>query len=197
MNFLAHIFLSKGDESITIGNFIADSVRGKDFSEYPERVAKGIMLHRYIDTFTDQHEIVRSSKDLIRKEYGHWSGVIVDIYYDHYLAANWKDYHHVPLETFAGNFYELLNANHELLPKKVQNFLPYMIEQDWLSSYATIEGISRIFYQMNNRTKGKSKMDFAPMDLVIYYQQLEEHFQEFMQELMDYVEGIFPKKKAP
>ncbi|GAL00009.1 acyl carrier protein phosphodiesterase [Nonlabens ulvanivorans] len=89
MNYLAHIYLSGNDTELRIGNFIADSVRGKDFTMFPERVAQGIILHRHIDTFTDSHPIVKLSKDLIRSEYGHWSSVIVDLYYDHFLAANW------------------------------------------------------------------------------------------------------------
>lgn len=192
MNFLAHIYLSKTDQQIKIGNFIADSVKGKDFSAFPDRVAEGIMLHRYIDTYTDQHPLVKSSKDLIRAEYGHWSGVIVDIYYDHFLATNWDDYHATPLPIYVQEFYELLEENHALLPKKVQNFLPYMIQQDWLTNYATVDGISRIFHQMNNRTRGKSKMNFAPIDLVKYYNELERHFRAFMSDLLIYVDRIYP-----
>ena len=194
MNFLAHIFLSKDDPEIKIGNFIADSVRGKDFSKFPDRVAQGIMLHRYIDTYTDKHAIVRSSKDLIRENYGHWSGVIVDIYYDHFLAANWSDFHPEPLEAYVQRFYDLLKDNHDILPKKVQGFMPYMLEHDWLTNYATVEGISRIFQQMNHRTKGKSSMDTAPTALVQNYNALESHFRAFMKELVPYVASVFPEK---
>lgn len=188
MNYLAHIYLSYEDKDLRIGNFIADSVKGSDFSDFPKKVTKGIILHRHIDTFTDTHKIVKQSKDLIRGEYGHWSGVIVDIYYDHFLAANWTDFHHTPLDLFVQEFYDDLKQHHNILPDRVQRFLPYMINQNWLFNYATVEGISGIFEQMNHRTKGKSNMDFAPIDLLIYYNQLEKHFRLFFKDLTKFVE---------
>jgi acyl carrier protein phosphodiesterase len=192
MNYLAHVYLSKDDPKIKVGNFIADSVRGKDFSEFPDRVGQGIVLHRLIDTYTDTHPIVKASKDLIREEYGHWSGVIVDIYYDHFLAANWSDFHDVPLDVFVADFYELLQDHPAWLPDRVIKFMPFMIQQNWLLSYATVEGISDIFNQMNRRTKGKSKMNFAPVDLVKYYEELEQHFRIFMKDLREYVNDVYP-----
>lgn len=192
MNYLAHIYLSGNDIDLRIGNFIADSVRGKDFSMFPHRVGQGIMLHRYIDTFTDSNATVKLSKDLIRGEYGHWSSVIVDIYYDHFLAANWSDYHPQPLDLYVEKFYQDLNDHHSILPEKVQNFMPYMIEHNWLNSYATVEGISRIFNQMNHRTKNRSKMNFAPIELVKYYNEMEGHFRVFMKELQVHVKQVWP-----
>lgn len=183
MNYLAHIYLSGNDTELRIGNFIADSVRGKDFSMFPERVAQGIILHRHIDTFTDSHPVVKLSKNLIRSEYGHWSSVIVDIYYDHFLAANWFDFNDQPLDIYVQQFYNDLQEYYDILPKKVQNFLPYMIEQNWINSYATVDGISRIFHQMNHRTRNRSKMNFAPIELVKYYNEMERHFREFFEDL--------------
>jgi len=188
MNFLAHIYLSGNDTELSIGNFIADSVRGKDFSMFPDRVAQGIILHRHIDTFTDSHPIVKLSKDLIRSEYGHWSSVIVDIYYDHFLAANWSDFNDIPLEIYVQNFYTDLKEYYSILPDKVQGFLPYMVDQNWLNSYATIEGISRIFHQMNHRTKNRSKMNFAPIELVKFYNEMERHFRDFFEDLEFHVQ---------
>lgn len=188
MNYLAHIYLSGADTQLRIGNFIADSVRGKDFSMFPDRVAQGIILHRHIDTFTDSHPIVKKSKDLIRAEYGHWSSVIVDIYYDHFLAANWSTYSDTALDIYVQDFYSDLTKNYAILPTKVQQFMPYMIAHNWLYSYATVEGISRIFHQMNNRTKNRSKMNFAPIELVRCYNEMDGHFREFFDELTQYVQ---------
>jgi len=194
MNYLAHVYLSKDDPQIKTGNFIADSVRGSDFSKFPDRVGQGIVLHRLIDSYTDFHPKFRESKDLIRMEYGHWSGVIVDIYYDHFLAANWADFHPTPLKVYTRAFYDILDAHPEWLPEKVKRFLPYMVQQDWLLSYATVEGISTIFHQMNHRTKGRSKMNFAPIDLIKFYDVLEVHFREFMADLKIYVDSVYPDK---
>ncbi|MGJ8684288.1 MAG: ACP phosphodiesterase [Nonlabens sp.] len=187
MNYLAHIYLSGNDTELRIGNFIADSVRGKDFSMFPERIAQGIILHRHIDTFTDSHPTVKLSKDLIRSEYGHWSSVIVDIYYDHFLAAYWSDFHDEPLDSYVQQFYADLKNYYGVLPEKVQNFLPYMVDQNWLNSYATVEGISRIFHQMNHRTRNRSKMNFAPIELEKYYNEMERHFRDFFEDLQFHV----------
>lgn len=188
MNYLAHIYLSGNDTDLRIGNFIADSVRGKDFSMFPKRVAQGIILHRHIDTFTDSHPVVRLSKDLIRSEYGHWSSVIVDLYYDHFLAANWSDFDETPLDIYVDQFYQDLTENYQILPQKVKNFLPYMVEQNWLLNYATVEGISTIFNQMNHRTKNRSKMNFAPIELVKFYDVIERHFRDFFADLQFHVQ---------
>ena len=120
MNFLAHIYLSHDDDDIKIGNFIADSIRGKKYKNYPAQIQRGILLHRHIDTFTDAHPTVRQSTKRLHENYSHYSGVIVDILYDHFLAKNWKKYSDVPLETYVDDFYHLLEDNFDTLPLNVQ-----------------------------------------------------------------------------
>lgn len=183
MNYLAHIYLSGEDEQLKIGNFIADSVKGKKYDFFPERIQKGIILHRAIDTYTDSHPIVKKSVHRLFPVYSHYSAVIVDILYDHFLAANWTDYSDIPLEKYAADFYELLSANFENLPIRVQQFLPYMIEANWLVSYATVDGIGKILHQMDHRTKNKSNMKFAVKELKLYYSEFGEEFKSFFKDL--------------
>ena len=179
MNFLAHIYLSGDDEELILGNFIADSIKGKRYLHFPPGIQKGILLHRSIDHFTDTHPIVRKSSSKLHKNYSHYSGVIVDIFYDHFLASNWEKYSRVPLENFVADFYKLLQKNYELLPAPIQNFLPYMVAENWLLSYANIPGISRILYQMNIRTKNIVQMDRAVNELEEHYSEFEKEFSEF------------------
>ncbi len=183
MNFLAHIYLSGQDPELKIGNFIADSVKGKKFLEYPKRISQGITLHRKIDSYTDSHEIVKQSISRLSPKYGRYSSVIVDILYDHFLAANWKDYSATPLEQYTLDFYDLLHDYYEILPQKIQNFLPYMIRDNWLLSYATISGIGSVLSGMNRRTKNRSKMNFAVIELEQYYTDFEKEFRSFFEEL--------------
>ncbi len=183
MNFLAHIYLSGDDESITIGNFIADGIKGKKYMNFPPKIQKGILLHREIDTFTDRHPTVHKSTARLHKNYSHYSGVIVDIFYDHFLAKNWKDYHSQPLEEYVQDFYKMLKNNIDILPSRIQRMMPFMIEDNWLLSYATVPGINKILVQMNWRTKNKSKMDLAVIDLEKYYSEFEEEFTYFFSEL--------------
>lgn len=183
MNFLAHIYLSFGDDEITIGNFIADSIRGNKFKHLPDRVQKGIMLHRHIDTFTDAHPTVRKSTKRLHENYGHYSGIIVDIFYDHYLAKNWDVYSDTPLAVFVENFYDLLEDNYEILPIGVQRMMPYMISDNWIFNYSKMDGIARVLNGMNRRTKNKSKMNFAILDLETHYDKFEKEFTSFFEEL--------------
>ncbi|MBT0609156.1 acyl carrier protein phosphodiesterase [Aequorivita echinoideorum] len=190
MNFLAHIYLSGPEEDVIIGNFIADGIKGSRFEKFPPSVAKGILLHREIDTFTDSHEIVRQSTARLHKNYGHYSGVIVDILYDHFLAKNWNKYSKIPLDIYVENFYELLRKNFTELPPRIQKMMPYMIADNWLLSYASIEGIGQILAQMNVRTKGVAKMNLAVNELNQFYKEFENEFTLFFDELI-----LFSNKK--
>tara|TARA_R110000850_G_scaffold274786_2_gene412790 strand:+ start:20121 stop:20723 length:603 start_codon:yes stop_codon:yes gene_type:complete len=186
MNFLAHIYLSGTDEEIIIGNFIADGIKGKQYLKFPPGIQKGILLHREIDTFTDAHPIVRQSTKRLHKNYGHYSGIIVDILYDHFLAKNWNQYSKVPLTTFVENFYNLLHNHYHILPLRIQKMMPHMISDNWLLSYATIPGIGKILFQMNYRTQNKSKMNFAVEELELHYDDFENEFTLFFAELIPF-----------
>ena len=184
MNFLAHIYLSGDNDLIKIGNFMADGIRGKHFETYPIDVQKGIILHRAIDTFTDAHPIFRQSTKKLHEKYHHYAGVIVDVFYDHFLAKNWNTYSDEKLEEFVARFYQSLHDNHNILSEKTKGMMLYMIEHNWLVSYQTIEGINRILTQMDQRTKNESKMRFASQELTEYYEEFEAHFSEFFEELI-------------
>ncbi|TYB77292.1 DUF479 domain-containing protein [Bizionia saleffrena] len=184
MNFLAHIYLSGDNDGVTIGNFIADGIRGKKYRDYPEDIKTGILLHRQIDTFTDAHKTVRLSTKKLHKNYGHYSGIIVDILYDHFLAKNWSRYSNVPLADYVDDFYTLLNNNTEALPTRITNMMPYMMADNWILNYATIEGISQTLEGMNRRTKNKAQMNLAVNELIEFYDEFEEEFTAFFEELI-------------
>ena len=107
MNYLAHVYLSGTNDLIKIGNFMADSIKGNQYLNYEKEFQYGILLHRHIDSFTDSHPIYRQSKHRLHEKYGHYSGVIMDILYDHFLAKNWATYSRGKLEDFAVDFYHL------------------------------------------------------------------------------------------
>ena len=190
MNFLAHVYLSGLDEEKAIGNFIADSIRGKQYLEFPKGIQHGILLHREIDTYTDTHPIWRKDKKVLVPVYNHYAAVIIDMYYDHFLAKNWATYHNLPLATYAAEFYDTLERNFDLLPVKIQNFLPIMIRENWFTCYETIEGLGYILQQMDRRTKGISKMSQATRELAEHYEELERDFTQFFKELEHHVAFI-------
>lgn len=188
MNYLAHIYLSGDNDMVSIGNFVADHIKGNQYTAYPEDIQKGILLHRQIDSFTDGNEIARRSKRRLDGQFGLYKGIIIDIFYDHMLAKNWSVYSAVALEEYTKGFYALLSNHYAILPEKIKHLSRYMIEEDWLQSYAHMEGIQRVLTGMNRRTGGKSKMNLAITDLEDHYDDLENDFTLFFDELRNFSE---------
>ncbi len=184
MNYLAHIYLSGNNDNLIIGNFIADFIQGNQYKHLPLEIQKGILLHRYIDSFTDKHPIVRKSKRRLHERYGHYDGIIIDILYDFFLAKKWENYSDKTLLETESNFIKLMNKNVKLLPEKVKNIIPYIEKEQWLSNYATYEGIEKSLIGMNKRTKNKSQMHLAINDLKQHYDELENDFTLFFKELI-------------
>lgn len=184
MNYLAHIYLSGDNDLITIGNFIADGIKGKSYKNYSTNIQIGILLHRHIDSYTDAHKTFRLSTKRLHKKYGHYSGVIVDILYDHFLAKNWDRYSDIPLNEYIEKFYDSLEANYDILPVRIQKMMPYMLTDNWLLSYASIDGISRVLDGMNRRTKNRSSMNEAIVELEAFYSEFENEFSAFFDELI-------------
>lgn len=195
MNFLAHIYLSFDHPGISIGNFMADGLKRQRLEHFPTDFQKGVMLHRAIDEFTDQHPIFKKSCKRIFKVHGHYSRVIVDIFYDHFLALKWTNYHSVPLEVFAQDFYTLLDNYFKELPLKTQHLFPYMKKQNWLVAYKKIEGIDQILKGMQRRTKFSAKLDEASKDLVMHYTDFENDFDTFFKELIIFSKASFDTLK--
>ncbi len=196
MNFLAHIYLSGDNDLRKIGNFMADSIKGKKYLKYPPEVSNGIILHRAIDYYTDTHEIFRQSTQRLFPRYGHYSGIIVDIFYDHFLAANWPDYSETPLKEYTREFYKLLDTHYDLLPSKVKSFLPYLVEDNWLLSYAKIQGIDKVLRGMNRRTGSKSGMNHATEELKEHYSEFGNEFRMFFEDLRKFSEQKIEELEA-
>jgi len=187
MNFLSHLYLAGNSDGLIIGNFIADSVKGSDFNSFSEEIQQGILLHRKIDTFTDAHPVVEQSKQRLREKYRKYAGVIVDIYYDHYLAIDWNTYSPVSLEVFTESIYTLVQNNQAILPVKSVQFTRYMLEHNILYGYSKLEGIERVLKGMARRTTFESNMEHAIHDLREHFSLFENEFKQFFPELQQYV----------
>lgn len=177
-----------------IGNLIADHIKGNNYSHLPQEIQNGIILHRKIDTFTDTHTIVKSSKRRLHNRYGHYNGVIIDIFYDYFLAKNWRDYSAIPLNVYSKSVYDLLDKNKEVLPEKTLEMLPYMKQYDWLYNYQFLDGIENVLIGMNKRTKNKSQMHLAIEDLKTFENEFENEFTLFFNDLYNYTETQTPYK---
>ena len=188
MNFLAHLYLSKTFDDAMVGNLMADFVKGNPAGLHNREVCQGIALHRSIDTFTDAHPVVRESKARLSPTYRHYAGVIVDIFYDHFLAVHWGQFNGVPLPEFARAVYRLLNEKKPLLTDQMRMVAKYMQEQNWLVGYAQLAGIERVFQGMARRTRFVSGMERATEDLRRDYTYYEKEFFRYFPDLIRYVE---------
>ena len=169
-----------------IGNFIADHIRGNNYEGFSDEIQQGILLHREIDTFTDAHAIVRKSKRRLHERYRHYDGVIIDIFFDYFLAKNWSKYSAIPLDIYTQSVYNLFEEKSSTLPLKSQNFIKYMIEYNILFNYQYKDGIQKVLNGMNTRTKGKSQMNLAIEDLTDLEQEFEEDFTVFFKDLQEF-----------
>ncbi|HMV10930.1 MAG TPA: ACP phosphodiesterase [Cyclobacteriaceae bacterium] len=191
MNFLAHLYLSGNNPKIMIGNFMGDFVKGRAYlRQYDSEIIKGIDLHRSIDEFTDSHPIVTHSKNRLRPKYRHYSGVIVDVFYDHFLAANWNQFHSLSLEKFAQQAYQTIESFDAELPAELNHMMPYMINGNWLLNYSNLEGIHRALSGMARRTPYQSKMEEAVNDLREHHDAFKSEFMEFFPLLEVYCNDI-------
>lgn len=188
MNFLAHIYLSGENEDIKLGNFVGDWIKGKEQSWNPkfnDNIKKGITIHRYIDNFTDRHEIVKKSSSRFSEKYGHYSKVVTDIVYDHFIAYNWHIFSNIELEKYAYDFYRLLIKKFLILPVQVKIFLPYMIASNRILTYTTIDGIKRTLEIMSKNTSLPAETDFAIDVLNNFYEDFKNETLEFMKKITD------------
>ena len=193
MNFLAHLYLSGESPEILLGNFIGDFIRGKEVDTFQKKVYQGILLHREIDFYTDRHHLVSDSKDRLWAKHRHYSSVIVDIFYDHFLAKNWDKYSPVSLEDFAANSYATIQSFEDILPEKVKNILPHMINNNWLVNYGKLEGINKAMQGMARRASFQSEMAKAVDDLKADYEGFEHEFSAFFPQLVAHSKAFLDK----
>ncbi len=163
---------------------MADAVKGNKYLAFDDEIQKGIMLHRAIDSYTDQHELVKLSKKRLNQRYNHYNGVIIDIFYDHFLAKNWSQYSAIPLPLYASEIYMILEANSQIFPSKVKRMFYFMKLQNWLVSYTDVNEIKKVLIRMSLRSKYKSNMHLASEDLILHYDNLENDFQQFFPEII-------------
>jgi acyl carrier protein phosphodiesterase len=188
VNFLAHTYLSGGNEEIIVGNFMGDYVKGKNYLLFPEQVKKGILIHRDIDSFTDMHQVTRRSKQRLSSRYHKYAGIIIDIFYDHFLASLWNSYSTLPLSEFVSRTYDLLKRNYKVLPDSIKRWFPTFLENNWMMAYTNVEGIELVLERMSANTSLPNHSAFAVEVLRNQYSVFMEDFLEFFPEIVEFLE---------
>lgn len=170
-----------------VGNFIADAVKGKKYLNYDAEISKGIIMHREIDTYTDAHAIVKHSKSFFREHYGLFSSILIDVFYDHFLAKNWGDYSDQSLSTFAVHAYHVFEKYLHIMPDRNRMMFPYMREQNWLLNYANLNGIQQSMNGMSRRIKNHPGIEHATEELQLHYEELQLDFKNYFPKLIEHI----------
>ncbi len=191
MNYLAHAYLSGGSEGVMIGNFIGDSVKGKQYLNYPPQVQEGILIHRQIDSFTDRHPLVKQCSSRFRTPYGRYAGIVTDVVFDHFLAKYWESWSVNPFSEFVKHVHSVLLSSFAQLPFEVKGFLPFFIAHRRLESYAKADGIRETLRAMGRRTSMPERSEMAVQILQDEFFLIKAEFDEFFPELIDFVQQRF------
>ncbi|MGV3637059.1 MAG: ACP phosphodiesterase [Flavobacteriales bacterium] len=180
MNFLGHLYLSGTDPEVIVGNFMGDAVKGRDLSRFGPGIERGLRLHRAIDSFTDVHPALLEGRQRVHAHAGRYASVVMDLFYDHILAANWELLSQEPLPRFAQRMYALLNAHEARMPERTRRMLPYMVHGDWLTSYSTLEGIGRALDGLSRRVPAGAPMRGAERVLRADLERYTAEFNAFL-----------------
>lgn len=188
MNFLAHLYLSPDTPDALIGSLLGDFVKGPvERAGYNEEITRAIRLHRAIDTFTDAHPAFAASKARIGAGRRRYAGILVDLFYDHFLARHWRDYHDQQLETFATGIYAVLLERAAGLPEPAGRMVGFMARQDWLVSYRDVEAIGDALDRMGRRLTRGNPLLGSQEELEADYPGFEADFRQFMPEVSAFV----------
>jgi acyl carrier protein phosphodiesterase len=188
LNYLAHIFLSGNDARLQVGNFIGDFVKGSKLNNYSNRIRDGIRLHRDIDHFTDSHEVVRDTVTFLRPAFGRYSAIIVDMYFDYFLALDFHVYSpDKSLERFSYHFYASVLVRYHHLPKRVRGFIFHFVFTNRLAAYSTIEGLKESLQIMARHKVTALEPDKTIVFLLQHHDELQKRFHLFFPDVLEFV----------
>lgn len=183
MNYLAHILLSGDNSQVILGNFIGDFVKGNSFKDYELDIQRGVLLHRFIDDFTDNHPKVKSDIKLISNHIGRYAPVAVDVFYDYLLAKHWNQFSSLDIDLFCDNFYSMASKNTSMMPEKCRFMFRYMKRDNWLGNYQNKKGVEKTLIGISRRTKFNSGLENAITHLDSHEEIINSNFVEFYEEL--------------
>ena len=191
MNYLAHVYLSGNNKDIVIGNFITNNIKGNNYKKFNINWQKGILLHRFIDSYTDSHYIFREHSKLFFNSHRHYSRVLIDIFYDHFLAKNWKKYSLTTLVSFELDFYKTLKENINKFPSDILNKINFFINQNLFTKYSSIEGLIHVLKKMEKKTVYESNLATSIDKFISFSPKMELQFFIFFEDMINAVNKYF------
>lgn len=192
MNFLAHLVLSPKETDFILGNLAADFLSGTEKKRLSESIRNGISMHQFVDRFTDTHIQVKVSRNRLTKHFRLLSGVLTDVFYDHFLAKDFEQIANLSLTEFCEYIYETLENNIAVLPARLQRFVPIMIRDNILYSSRELKGIQTALARINHRIKKKFSIELAMASFRECYGLIENDFRIFFPDLID-VTAVYRK----
>ena len=184
MNFLFHLYLSGNDPDILTGNLMGDFVKGRIGEQYPPRLRSGIVLHRRIDSFAQNHPLFRQSKQRIDPGFGHWRGVLVDMYYDHFLAAEWSRWSGEVFESYLLRARRAVENRNCHLPEDMRGMVPVIFET-LLPAYGSVTGVGLALERMSRRIRRSNPLAEGAGELQRNQRGLRDDFREFMPQVQN------------
>ena len=182
MNYLAHLFLSDDEEDVLLGNLMGDFVKGRLDDRYPKGIVRGLQQHRRADQFARTNAQFQASRRCIDPALGHLRSVLVDIYYDHFLARDWGILHPTPLPRFAARIYALLERRRKELPAGLAAIAPSIVTHDWFNGYGRLETVDLVLKRMVRRFSRPVDLPRGSVELRRHYAVLRRHFHAFILE---------------
>jgi len=196
MNFLFHMLLSGADDQILVGNFMGDFVKGPLAERFPERIRQGVTLHRRIDTFASRAELFQCSRRRLDPHYGLYRGVLVDLFYDHFLVTGWNDWSDEPLDRYLARTRAVIEGQRSELPERMQALVPVIFEE-LLPSYGEVSGIGSALERMSRRVKRANPLAGGQAELLRHYGDLQTDFRGFMPLVRSFAEDFIAGETTP
>ncbi|WP_120995820.1 ACP phosphodiesterase [Stutzerimonas urumqiensis] len=187
MNYLAHLHLGGSTPPELLGSLYGDFVKGPLKGDYADAIEAGIRLHRQIDAFTDTHPRVLAAKARFPAERRRYAGILIDLFFDHCLAAHWSGYSEEPLDRFTRRVYLALSSE-PALPGKLAVIAPRMAAQDWLGSYRDFGVLEQVLANMSRRLSRPEGLAGGMQELERLYRPLSDDFQAFYAQLQAFAE---------
>ena len=195
MNFLAHSFLSFNEPSLVVGNYLGDFITNKELIVLKDAIKKGVLLHRFIDSYTDKHPIVKTGTKLLHPEFRKYAPVVLDVYFDFLLSKYWSEFHPDPLQQHCRETYAILLSHRDQVPHRLAGRLTRMVADLWLENYQTYVGLQRTFSFIKRRSSFESQLHVATELLAPKEDELSELFLSFFPELVEAVKVELARRR--
>jgi acyl carrier protein phosphodiesterase len=197
VNHLTHLYLADPTPDCRLGALMGDYVKGPLENRYPPEIRWGLKQHRLLDRFAESNVWFRRSKQRLCPTFRHCRGIMVDVVYDHFLARNWQDYSSMPLETFAGSIYRLLEECWPTLPPALQKAAPRLVAADWLVACRETEPLDGILRRLGARLSRPTPLEEGFTELLRNYQGLEQDFAGFMTDAACFMNDLRREQTGP